>query len=66
MIGLLIEKAIRQRWLVLIFAIGLFALGAYAFARLPIDAYPDIASQTVWVITPYTGRAPEEVERRVT
>jgi len=66
MIGLLIEKAIRHRWLVLIVAVGLFTLGAYAFVRLPIDAYPDIASQTVWVITPYAGRAPEEVERRVT
>ena len=31
-----------------------------------IDAYPDISSQVVMVITPFPGRAPEEVERQVT
>jgi len=66
MIGVLIERAIRRRWLVLIFALGVCALGVFAFLRLPIDAYPDIASQSVWVVTTYSGRAPEEVERRVT
>lgn len=66
MIGQLIEKAIRHRWLVLIASLAIAASGALAFLRLPIDAYPDIAAQTVWVVTSYPGRAPEEIERRVT
>jgi cobalt-zinc-cadmium resistance protein CzcA len=66
MLGQLIERAIRHRWLVLIATVGIAAFGAYAFLRLPIDAYPDIAAQTVWVVTTYPGRAPEEIERRVT
>lgn len=66
MISFLIEKALRHRYLVLIATLAVTGLGAYSFLRLPIDAYPDIAAQTVWVITPYSGRAPEEVERRVT
>ena len=66
MIGLLIEKALRHRWLVLIAALAFSAYGVFAFMKLPVDAYPDIAAQSVWVVSPYPGRAPEEVERRVT
>lgn len=66
MIGKLVEKAVQHRWLVAIASLVVMAAGALAFLRLPIDAYPDIASQSVWVVTPYPGRAPEEVERRVT
>src|SRR5262249_42286730 len=36
------------------------------FNHQQIDAYPDISSQMVQVITTYPGRAPEEVERQVT
>lgn len=66
MISELIEKALRHRWLVLIAALCLSVLGIFAFLSLPIDAYPDIGAQSVWVVTPYPGRAPEEIERRVT
>ncbi len=66
MISKLIEQAIRHRWLVLIAVAVVAGLGVYCFQHLPIDAYPDIAAQTVWVITTYPGRAPEEVERQVT
>ena len=66
MIATLIEKAMRHRWLVLILALVAAGFGVYAFQQLPIDAYPDISAQTVWVITAYPGRAPEEVERQVT
>jgi cobalt-zinc-cadmium resistance protein CzcA len=65
-IATLIEIALRHRWFVLIFTVAVSAFGAYAFQQLPIDAYPDIAAQTVWVVTSYPGRAPEEVERQVT
>ncbi len=66
MLSGLIERAIRHRGLVLIAALVLSVSGLFAFLRLPIDAYPDIAAQSVWVVTTYPGRAPEETERRVT
>lgn len=66
MIDTLIERALKARWIVLIAALALSISGLFAFVRLPIDAYPDIAAQTVWVVTSYPGRAPEEIERRVT
>ncbi len=66
MIAALIEKAIQHRWLVLILVFIAAGSGVYAFRQLPIDAYPDISAQAVFVTTPYSGRAPEEVERQVT
>lgn len=66
MIAALIAAALRRRWLVLLLAAAVAGAGVYGFARQPVDAYPDISANMVQVITPYPGRAPEEVERRVT
>src|SRR3954451_9063376 len=61
-----IENALRMRWVVLLLTAGVLAWGVWAFRQQPIDAYPDISSQMVQVITVYPGRAPEEVERQIT
>src|SRR5438876_11988052 len=66
MIPLLIHQALRHRWVVLVITVLVAGLGIWAFQRQQIDAYPDISGQMVQVITPYPGRAPEEVERQVT
>ena len=66
MIALLIEAAMKARWVVLFLAAATAAFGVYAFRQQPVDAYPDISSQMVQIITVYPGRAPEEVERQVT
>lgn len=66
MIGQLIEAAVGRRWVVLLLAAATAGAGVYAFRHQPVDAYPDISSQMVQVITTFTGRAPEEVERQVT
>lgn len=66
MVAQLIRAALHFRWVVLIVAAALMLLGAWLFTLMKIDAYPDISSQMVQVITTYPGRAPEEVERQVT
>ncbi|OWK34532.1 efflux RND transporter permease subunit [Fimbriiglobus ruber] len=66
MIARLIEAAVRLKWLVVLFAFLVVGAGVWSFRQQPIDAYPDISSQMVQVITVYPGRAPEEVERQVT
>lgn len=66
MIASLIRAAMHRPWVVVILAIVVMAVGVWAFQQQPIDAYPDISSQMVQVITVYPGRAPEEVERQVT
>jgi cobalt-zinc-cadmium resistance protein CzcA len=64
--NLIIETALRMRWVVLLLALGVVGWGVWSYQRQPIDAYPDISAQMVQIITVYPGRAPEEVERQVT
>lgn len=66
MIPQLLNKAMRYRLTVLGATVAIIILGLWSFSRMQIDAYPDISSQMVQVITVYPGRAPEEVERQVT
>jgi cobalt-zinc-cadmium resistance protein CzcA len=64
--NLVIQAALRMRWVVLLLSLGVVVWGVWAFQQQPIDAYPDISSQMVTIISVYPGRAPEEVERQVT
>jgi heavy metal efflux system protein len=66
MIAYAIRAAMHHPWVVMILTVLVMALGVWAFQQQPIDAYPDISSQMVQVITVFPGRAPEEVERQVT
>lgn len=66
MIEKLIDFALRQRLLVLVGTLILFGAGAWAYTRLPVDAYPDISPALVQVFTETEGLAPEEVEQLVT
>ncbi|MCP3023852.1 efflux RND transporter permease subunit [Cupriavidus basilensis] len=65
MLAGLIEFSLRQRALVLIAACVLAVAGAWAYLKLPIDAFPDISPTQVKVILKIPGMTPEEVEQRV-
>ncbi|MEC4889359.1 MAG: CusA/CzcA family heavy metal efflux RND transporter [Nitrospira sp.] len=66
MVDRLLDISLRQRMLVVIFAIMIGAGGLYAFTTIPIDAFPDVTSVLVQVVTKAPGLSPEEVERVVT
>jgi cobalt-zinc-cadmium resistance protein CzcA len=66
MIPALIRLALRFRTQVLVVTGVIMVLGALAARGQKIEAYPDISAQMVQIITTFTGRAPEEVERQVT
>ncbi|HZV18619.1 MAG TPA: CusA/CzcA family heavy metal efflux RND transporter [Sphingobium sp.] len=65
MLRSLVEKTLKMRMAVLGFAALLAAIGAWSFANLPIDAFPDISSTQVKIILKAPGMTPEEVESRV-
>ncbi len=65
MLRRLVEAALSHRWLVLLVAVAAIAGGAWAYAQLPIDAYPNIAPTQVKLILKAPGMTPEEVETRV-
>ncbi len=66
MLERIVRFAIGQRWLVLMLAAGLSALGVYNFTRLPIDAVPDITNVQVQINTEAPGFSPLESEQRIT
>lgn len=66
MIDAIIAFCIRQRWLVVLFVLGLVAVGGWNFTRLPIDAVPDITNVQVQINTQAPGYSPLETEQRIT
>lgn len=62
----LIRLAIAHRWLMIALTLGLVALGAWSFTKLPIDATPDITNVQVQINTEAPGYSPLEAEQRVT
>ena len=62
----IIRFAIGQRWLVMLAVLGMAALGAYSYSRLPIDAVPDITNVQVQINTAAPGYSPLETEQRIT
>jgi cobalt-zinc-cadmium resistance protein CzcA len=66
MVDTLLAFSLRRPLLILTFA-GLLALvGLYSFRTIPIDAFPDVTSVLVQIVTKAPGLSPEEVERLVT
>ena len=62
----LIRFSIEQRWLVLLAALAMAALGVFSYQKLPIDAVPDITNVQVQINTQTPGYSPLETEQRVT
>src|SRR5215467_5565460 len=66
MIARIVSFALSQRFMVVVAAIALMIWGAFAFQKLPIDAYPDLSPPHVAITTQWPGHAAEEIERLVT
>lgn len=66
MVRTLITLALRNRFIVLLFAGGLFAWGIYSIRQNPIDAIPDLSENQVIVFTEWMGRSPQVIEDQVT
>jgi cobalt-zinc-cadmium resistance protein CzcA len=61
-----LELALRQRVLVLALACLMAAGGIYSFRTIAIDAFPDVTTVLVQVVTEAQGLSPAEIERFVT
>lgn len=66
MLSSFLAFALRQRVLVVVMACILAAGGIYAFRTIAIDAFPDVTTVLVQVVTKVPGMSPAEVERFVT
>lgn len=66
MVHKIIEWSLRNRWIVLLLATGLFIWGIFAVKKNPIDAIPDLSENQVIVYTEWMGRSPQLIEDQVT
>src|ERR1700704_5548151 len=66
MVHRLIELSLRNRFIVLLLAAGLFVWGIFSIQKNPIDAIPDLSENQVIVFTEWMGRSPQIIEDQVT
>lgn len=66
MVQQLISLSLRNRYIVLLIAAGLFAWGIYEVKRNPVDAIPDLSENQVIVFTEWMGRSPQVIEDQIT
>ncbi len=66
MIEGLISFSLRNRFLVLLIATGLFGWGIYSVRVNKIDAIPDLSENQVIVFTEWMGRSPQLIEDQIT
>ena len=65
MIARIIDFSLRNRFLILGFALLLVAAGIYTVRTNPIDAIPDLSETQIIVFADWPGRSPQEVEDQV-
>ena len=66
MIDAVIRRALAQRFLVVLGALGLLAFGIWSTLKLNLDAFPDVTNIQVQVNTQAPGLAAVEMERLIT
>src|ERR1043165_10034850 len=66
MIEGLISFSLRNRFLVLLIAVGLFLWGIYSVKVSKIDVIPDLSENQVIIFTEWMGRSPQIIEDQVT
>ena len=66
MLNALIQFSLNNRFVVLLLAAILVALGIRSAVRLPLDAFPDTTPVQVQINTNAPELAPEEIERQIT
>ncbi|MCE9581549.1 MAG: efflux RND transporter permease subunit, partial [Planctomycetes bacterium] len=65
MLNALITLSLRNRAAVLVLSLAAALLGAFAFQRLEVDAFPDVTDVMVQVNTIAPGLSPVEIEQQI-
>lgn len=66
MISKIISWSLKNRYIVLLLAAGLFVMGFFAVQKNPVDAIPDLSENEVIVFTEWQGQSPQIMEDQVT
>ena len=66
MVENIISFSLRNRFIILLMATGIFAWGLYSVKTSKIDAIPDLSENQVIVFTEWMGRSPQIMEDQIT
>jgi heavy metal efflux system protein len=66
MLERIVALVLKQKGTMVVFSLLLVAFGVYSYARLPIDAFPDVTNIQVEVVGYANGLSALEIERSVT
>jgi len=66
MVENIISFSLRNRFIVLLFAAGIFTWGIFSVRTSKIDAIPDLSENQVIVFTQWMGRSPQIIEDQIT
>ncbi len=58
--------SLKNRFFVFFLTAGFITAGIYSYLNTPLEAFPDVTNTQIIVVTEWTGRSAEEVERFVT
>ncbi len=58
--------AVKRPVMTSLFFVAVVIIGLFSLAKLPIDLYPDIDTNTLMVITMYPGASAEDIEQNLT
>ncbi len=62
----IVAFSLKNKIFILFATVVIGLLGAIAYSKTPIEAYPDITNTQIIIITQWQGRGAEEVERQIT
>lgn len=62
----LYASAVKRPIMTVVCFLTVIILGLFSLAKLPIDLFPDIDTNTIMVITMYPGASAEDIEQNVT
>jgi len=66
MIKKILDFCIRERLVVVVGMLAVFAYGWYAWKTVPLDAIPNVGENQVIVLVEWMGRSPKDMEDQIT
>ena len=65
-IDFIISFSLKRKYLIICLTLTAVVIGVLCFKDTPVDAFPDVTNTKVTIITQWSGRSAEEIEKFVT
>ena len=66
LIDFIIAFSLKRKYLIICLTVAAVVIGMLCFKDTPVDAFPDVTNTKVTIITQWSGRSAEEIEKFVT